>query len=53
MGYVMDPTFDNDDNPYGKFILHMYTNMNDINDIQGEKPLGYNDIHIPLESCEG
>ena len=24
--------FDNDDNPYGKFMLHMYTNMNDISD---------------------
>ena len=24
--------FDNDDNPYGQFMLHMYTNMNDISD---------------------
>lgn len=27
--YVTDPTFDNDDNPYGEFKLHMYTNMKD------------------------
>ena len=24
--------FDNDDNPYGKFVFHMYTNMKDFND---------------------
>lgn len=29
---VNDEGFDNDDNPYGKFILHLYTNMKDIDD---------------------
>ena len=24
--------FDNDDNPFGKFIFHMYTNMKDVKD---------------------
>ena len=29
---LFSPTFDNDDNPYGKFVFHMYTNMKDLND---------------------
>ena len=30
---VEDIDFDNDDNPYGQFILHRYSNMKDIEDI--------------------
>lgn len=30
--YVNTEGFDNDDNPYGRFVLHMYTNMEDQND---------------------
>lgn len=30
--YVDDPDFDNEDNPYGEFKLHKFTNMNSIND---------------------
>ena len=29
---VNDKNFDNDDNPYGSFVYHMYTNMEHIND---------------------
>jgi hypothetical protein len=47
-----DATFDNDDNPYGKFILHQYTNMNDINDTGGNS-LGLYDREIPLIECAG
>ena len=25
--YINDPEFDNDDNPYGKILLHKYYNM--------------------------
>lgn len=27
---VNDEGFDNDDNPFGKFIFHMYTNMDNL-----------------------
>ena len=30
---IEDFDFDNDDNPYGQFILHRYSNMKDIEDI--------------------
>lgn len=33
--YVNDPDYDNDDNPYGKFIFHQFTNMKDPNDTRG------------------
>ena len=29
---INDPEFDNDDNPYGKFVYHMYSNMRDLSD---------------------
>ena len=29
---MLDPDFDNDDNPYGKFVLHQYTNMKNLSD---------------------
>ena len=29
---VNNEDFDNDDNPYGKFFLHMYTNMQNLSD---------------------
>jgi hypothetical protein len=34
--YVNDKTFDNDDNPYGKFIMHQFTNMQDKYDVNGK-----------------
>ena len=30
---MYDPTFKNEDNPYGKFILHRYTNMRNSTDL--------------------
>ena len=47
-----DKTYDNDDNPYGKFIMHMYTNMENINDTRGKRT-GFQDIEIPLALCTG
>lgn len=29
---VNDEDFDNEDNPYGKFTFHMYTNMDNLSD---------------------
>ena len=45
-----DATFDNDDNKYGKFVLHQYTNMNGPDDVYGKTP-NFNDIEIPIEYC--
>ena len=50
--YVNDPEYDNTDNPYGSFKLHMYTNMNDMNDTQGSRK-GFLDKEVPLEICTG
>lgn len=50
--FVNDAGFDNEDNPYGKWIYHMYTNMKDINDTDKDVgDIGYNDRHIPLVDC--
>jgi hypothetical protein len=46
-----DITYDNDDNPYGKFIMHQYTNMKNKSDVSGDAS-GFNDIEIPLGNCE-
>lgn len=53
--YVTDTTFDNEDNPYGKFVLHQYTNMEDKFDTKGNGSLvnSFLDIEIPMERCEG
>ena len=58
---VNNETYDNDDNPYGKFILHMYTNMKDILDRStdtvdedgnpSETLYGFEDREIPLVIC--
>lgn len=52
--YMEDYDYDNDDNPYGKMIMHMYSNMDNLTDI-GEGGLvqdkGYYDIAIPLVLC--
>lgn len=45
-----DPNYDNDDNPYGKFIYHMYTNMEGADDITGKRS-GFQDIEVPVEKC--
>ena len=50
MFFISDPSFDNDDNPYGFFEMHQYTNMQGINDTRG-KASGYNDYTIPIEPC--
>lgn len=34
---VDDQEFDNDDNPYGQFILHKYTNMDALNDTENDE----------------
>ena len=43
-----DPTFDNDDNPYGKFVFHMYTNMDGPQDTVGQTK-GFNDWEVPIK----
>ena len=48
--YMVDPTFDNDDNPYGKFVFHMYTNMHGPHDVNGTET-GFNDIEVPIKTC--
>ena len=50
MFYMVDPTFDNDDNPYGKFVFHMYTNMDGPDDVNGTET-GFNDIEVPIKNC--
>lgn len=50
--FVNDPEFDNDDNPYGQWIYHKFTNMDNISHTtKDEKPDGYRDEHIPLVPC--
>lgn len=54
--YVNTEGFDNDDNAYGRFVLHMYTNMEDQNDTYTEdkgQSATYYDIEVPLEKCSG
>lgn len=48
--YMNNASFDNDDNPYGKFVLHMYTNMDGPEDIDGETS-GFKDFEVPIKSC--
>lgn len=50
--YMQDSTFDNDDNPYGRFVFHQYTSMVDINDTEGEA-VGFIDREIPMVLCGG
>ena len=52
---INNPTFDNDDNPYGKFIYHMYSNMKNLTDTSTRKEDisidGFEDRFIPLIIC--
>ena len=54
---VNDEKFDNDDNPYGKFIFHLYTNMDNLTDteqnatVAGKDLSEFNDLTIPLIEC--
>lgn len=54
---VNNEDFDNDDNPYGRFIYHLYTNMDNITDteqnatIAGKDLSEFNDLNIPLVDC--
>ena len=44
-----DKNFDNDDNPYGQFILHQYTNMKSFDDNSTENVTGgFYDNEVPL-----
>lgn len=60
---VNNEDFDNDDNPYGQFILHMYTNMDNLSDTStndtksdsvdsGESLYKFEDKFIPLKLRE-
>ena len=54
--YINSPDYDNDDNPYGKFRLHIFTNMDNYTDTSTDKSLGdklstFRDIEVPLELC--
>ena len=60
MVLVNDEAFDNDDNPFGKFILHLYTNMQDLNDTDvdievdssgGGSLYKFEDREVPLVKC--
>ena len=42
---VTDENFDNDDNPYGEFKLHMYTNMESLNDTSTDVDLDDSESH--------
>ena len=50
--YINDPNFDNDDNPYGKLRLHIYTNMDNLTDTtsDGKQP-PFKDIEVPVGLC--
>ena len=57
---VVDKDFDNDHNPYGSFIYHMYTNMDHFDDTGNvaqdaddntESLYGFYDQTIPLIIC--
>jgi hypothetical protein len=48
---MSDSTFDNDDNPYGNFVLHLYSNMKNQNDTEG-KEIGFIDHEIPIGICD-
>ena len=57
---VNNEDFDNDDNPYGSFMYHMYTNMKDLNDtsqveadteVENQSLYGFEDQNIPLVIC--
>ena len=48
--YVDDPDFDNEDNPYGTFKMHMYTNMDASLDVEGCEP-GLIDLVVPWLPC--
>jgi hypothetical protein len=50
--FVSDNDYDNDDNPYGTWVYHMYTNMKDENDTSKDVEVdGYLDKKIPLVPC--
>lgn len=51
--YVNDPEFNNDDNPYGKLRLHIYTNMNNLTDTstKGFVP-PFKDFEVPIVPCD-
>ena len=44
--------FDNDDNPYGNFVMHVYKNMNGLNDSLPKEIEGFDDEIIPLKVCK-
>ena len=48
--YLNDVTYDNDDNPYGKLILHQYSNMQNVNDTNNPVK-NFIDTEIPLVIC--
>ena len=55
---VNDENFDNEDNPYGHFIYHMYTNMDNLTDIEQNDTIAnknldeWYDKNIPLVECQ-
>ena len=54
MAFLQDENFDNEDNPYGKLILHHYTNMRDLSDTNPDTVVsGFDfwDHEIPLVKC--
>jgi len=51
--FINNRDFDNDDNPYGKFRLHIYTNMDNLTDTSTEgKPPKFKDIEVPISLCK-
>ena len=40
---VNNEDFDNDDNPYGNFIFHMYSNMDNLSDTSTNATKAYQD----------
>ena len=55
---VNNVDFDNDDNPYGKFVYHMYSNMDNLQDTstsiesnEDESIYKFEDRFIPLIIC--
>ena len=49
---IENDEFDNFDNPYGKFILHRYSNMKDINDTQFDEGEYNEDYDHEIELVE-
>ena len=48
---IVDPLFDNDDNPYVEFKMKMYSNLKD-NDFSKQPLENWIEKNVPLKLCQ-